>query len=454
MEQLDEKTKETETPFSRFLIFGMPRASAGIVLTVVDFAIFFIYFEGYNLNPLFVGICLMCGKFSIAISQSTMGWLSDKTKTKIGRRKPFMIIGAPILGISFIMALLPTFFLGKNPGEMALFAWLLIFNVIFQFFYGELTTPYQSWMAEQFEVNERSTAAAWQNIFSYLGTAVAILFTQLIVPDVMEDYEMTKEIHPLYTGLVFLFVIITIVLFYISAYAMPVEEAVIKKSSLIADFKEIIKDTNFMHLCVFVGIASLTWSMITGVMLGYVERVLSLTNMLYGAGALAIGVLGSLFIWKAVIEKIGKKKSLMIILLWATCTLPFAAILPLLPFADFTIPGIILVLIISSALGGWFLFPYIVYADLAENNEKTGDSDELKAGLYTGFPSILLNIFQAFGLLLVGALLLLPNPVGKDYSFGYLLWAPIGSVILIIAYLYLKKFVTLDFEWEKEIDKR
>jgi GPH family glycoside/pentoside/hexuronide:cation symporter len=453
MENKDEISQKTETPFNRYMYFGMPRISTSIVLTIVDFAVLFIYFEGYQLNPLLVGIALMCGKFAIAISQSTMGWLSDKTKTRFGRRKPFMIIGAPILGVSFILLLLPTYFLGKTPNEMSLFAWLLIFAVLFQFFYGELTTPYQSWMAEQFEVHERSTAAAWQNIYNYIGAAIALLFTQVIVPNVMESYVITKEIHPLYSTLVILFVIVTIALFYVSAYAIPVEKAVIIKSSLIEDFKEIIRDKNFIHVCMFVGISSLTWGMITGVMLGYVQKVLLLTDILIGAGALAIGVLGSLFAWKKIISKIGKKKSLMIILAWAACTLPFGAIIPLLPFTDFTIPAVVLVLIIASALGGWFLFPYIVYADLAENDEKSGEGDELKAGLYTGFPSILLNIFQAFGLLLVGALLLLPPPPGKLYSFGYLLWAPLGSVILVIAFFYLKKYVTLDFEWEKDVKR-
>jgi len=74
----------------------------------------------------------------------------------------------------------------------------------------------------------------------------------------------------------------------------------------------------------------------------------------------------------------------------------------------------------------------------------------LKAGLYTGFPSIILNLFQGFGLLLTGAILALPDLPGETYSMGYLVWAPIGSVILIAALLYTIKFVTLDFEWEKE----
>lgn len=439
----------SEAPTKRFIFFGLPRVSTSIVLTIVDFCILFLYFEGYGLSSFYVGISAMVGKLAIAVSQSYLGWLSDKTKTKFGKRKPFMIIGAPILALSFIFLLIPTVFLGSNPETLSLFIWLLIWDVIFQFFYG-ITTPYQSWMAEQFQVNERPKASAFQNIFNYIGTGIAMLFVLLLVPDILEDFQVTRIIAPTFIILVVLFAVITIALFYTSAFTLPVEAQPPIRMNLVEDFKMILKDRNFLHVCVMIGIASLTWSMITGVMLGYVENVLNFTDTLLPAVFLALGVVGSLFVWKKIIGKLGKKKSLMIIFLWAIITMPFAAVLPLMPFDDFTVPALLLVLIVSAALGGWYLFPYIVYSDLAENNQKTSDKGELKSGLYNGFPSILLNIFQAFGWLLIGSLLLLPNPANRDYSWGYLLWAPIGSIILVIALLYTLKFITLDFSWEKE----
>ena len=45
----------------------------------------------------------------------------------------------------------------------------------------------------------------------------------------------------------------------------------------------------------------------------------------------------------------------------------------------------------------------------------------------------------------------LPNiTVGTaTYSFGLIIWGPICSAVLLISYLYTKKYVILDFEWEK-----
>ncbi|MFO8017479.1 MAG: MFS transporter [Promethearchaeia archaeon] len=449
----DLSSVKEEPPLKNYLLFSMPRASTSIVLTVVDFCILFLYKKGYGLTPFLIGVSLMMGKFAIAISQSTMGWLSDKMDTRLGRRKPFMLIGAPALSISFLLLLLPPIFLGANPVQIDLFIWLLIWDVSFQFFYGFLTTPYQSWMAEQFKVNQRPKASAYQNVFNYLGTGIALLLTMVILPQVLQDFLKTQILDFNFIIILILFAIVTIVLFYLSALFLPKERTEPGEWSFIEDFKKIFEDTNFIHVCLLVGIASLTWSMITGVMLDYVNEVLKLTettHTLLSAAILALGVITALFIWKRVIAKSGKKTALNYILLWAIIVLPFTAILPILPFENFLPPALILVGIVAAALGGWYLFPYIIFADLAENDQKSTGEKELKAGLYTGFPSILLNIFQAFGLLLVGSILELPSFPNKGYSWGYLLWGPIGSLILIIALLYLRNFITLDFGWEKD----
>jgi len=125
-------------------------------------------------------------------------------------------------------------------------------------------------------------------------------------------------------------------------------------------------------------------------------------------------------------------------------------LLGLIPLDSYLILGIIFIVGIAAILGGWYLFPYIIDADMAEDDERS--TGELKAGIYTGFPSILLNIFQAGGIFLLGIIISLPNiTVGSSsFSIGFILWGPICSIILICSYIFTKKFLTLDFEWERE----
>ena len=102
----------------------------------------------------------------------------------------------------------------------------------------------------------------------------------------------------------------------------------------------------------------------------------------------------------------------------------------------------------AAVLAGWFLFPYIIYADLADDDAHR--TKELRAGIYQGFPSIILNLFQALGSLIIGSITSLPSiTVGTlSFSLGLVLFGPLCSIILIIAYIFTKKKVTIDFNWE------
>ena len=199
------------------------------------------------------------------------------------------------------------------------------------------------------------------------------------------------------------------------------------------------------------GISSFAWSIITTVMLTFVEIVLGLRGLIYYIVAvfLIIGFIIFLYVWRRLIQTKGKKQTLLYLFIFAIVLLP-TTLIGMIPLAANAIFGTIFILIIAAVLSGWNLFPYIYMADLAEDDEKR--TGQLKAGIYAGFPSILLNIFQAFGPLVIGVILSLQDiTVGSStYSFGLVLWGPICSLILIVAYFFTKKFVKLDFDWEKK----
>ncbi len=434
----------------RFLLYGMPRLSAGIVLDIVDFGILFLYILVYGLPPILSGIALAIGKLSIALGQFSMGWLSDRTKTKkLGRRKPFMFFYAPLTAVAFICALLPMVFI-QNPSAILLFVWIIIWDAVFQWSYGGLTTPYQSWVSEQFLVDQRPKASAFQNLFSFIGAGVGIVFTLLVFPPLIEVFQKTKTVDPTFIILVFAFGLLLIILFYICAFVLPVEKIKGAEMNFTEDLKKVLKDKNFMNVCWLQGIAFLAIGMITPSVIGFVTIVLKIegTEFYITAVCLLIGIMLFLFMWKKLIDKKGKKQTFLIILLTGIIVLPLSLI-GLIPGEISFIITIIWVLAIAAFMGGWYLFPYIWLADLAEDADvRSGEGR--KSGLYAGFPQILLNIFQAIALFITGLILSLPNVPGKDYSWGYILWGVWCSGVLIVAYIFTKKFITLDFDWENK----
>ena len=427
----------------KFILFGTPRFGTNILLTIIDFALLTLYSIGFELPAWQIFLATSLGKLSIALSQFLLGWLSDAKYTKWGRRKPYLIILSPLLGISFIFLLIPNRFLPIS-NKTTLFTWLLVWDLIFQASYG-MTTVHNAWMAEQFEVGDRPKASQFINLFIYLGAGVGQIFTLLILTDFALKVESNPSVIPSEFLLgVLIFGIITVQLFYIVALLMPTEPNYKIESKLISNLKAIAKNKNYLSFNFMEGFASMAWAIVTPTMLAFLTIVLKFTELQFiiGGSIIIFGVLLFLYLWRILIEKLGKKKSLLILFLFAIIVLPFTLI-SIIPMESYLIYGIIFIIGVVASIGGWNLFPYIIYADLAEDDEKS--TGELKAGLYRGFSSIILNIFQAIGLAFSSVISLLLG----DYLF-FIWWGPICSLILIGAYFYSRRFIKIDFDWEKK----
>ncbi len=455
MSESEEIIRE-ETSSSTKVLFSAPRLGTSIVLGIESWALLTLYTSGYGLHPFLAGFAIAMGYLTIALSQFLLGWISDAKYTKWGRRKPYIIIFAPLLGISIIFLILPGLFLNLNDTG-TLFIWMLIWEIIFRASYA-VTTPYQAWMAEEFPIEERPKVSQFQNTFNYVGNGIMALFSMIVLTDYIDAMKDAGNPNiPIPSTIIisiFTFGILTIVLFYIIAFKMPTEPKYEIRSNLIESLKTIVKNKNFMLIVLMVGISGLGWSMIASTMLKYLVDALNLGTIDYiiSAVVLLLSIFIFLYLWRRLIQKRGKKQSLLYVFIAAVIFMPIS-LLGLIPMSSYLVLGIFFIMGIGAILGGWFLFPYIVYADVAEDDEKS--TGELKAGIYAGFPSIILNIFQAAGAFFIGSILSLPliNPTGAidaEFSMGLVFFGPIVSVVLLISYFYTKKYVKLDFDWERK----
>ena len=429
---------------SKVLLFGVPKLGTSILIGLADFALLALYTIGYQLTPLLAGIGLGIGKLTIAASQFFFGWISDAKYTRWGRRKPYLVVLSLFLAISFLFLLLPSLFIDIN-NVSSVFIWFLVWNIMFNISYG-VTTPYNAWMAEQFTIDERPKVSQFQNLFGFTGTAIMAVFAMVVLTDFNDDIQANPDIiPPVFLYSVVIFAIIPLILFCLTVILMPKEPHFKIESNMIDNLKTILKNKNFLMVTVMQGIASMAIIMTTSLMLVYISTVLQFddTSYLIASIVFILGILIFLVLWRKLIEKLGRKRSLLYIFLTAIIFLPFT-LFGLLPMGSTFIFGIIFILGITGCMGGWFLFSGIIYADIAEDDEKS--TGELKAGIYKGFPSIVLNLFQALGLFIMGMILELPSMGTLPYSIGYVVWGPICSLILIGAYFFTRKFIKLDFE--------
>lgn len=440
------------TSTGKKLVFAMPRIGTSIVLGIESWALLTLYTSGYGLDPFRAGFAQAMGYLTIAACQFLFGWLSDAKYTKIGRRKPYLVVVGPFLGLATIFLLLPSLFLPDLNDKNALFFWMLIWDIVFRAGYA-VTTPYQAWMAEVFEIKDRPKVSQYQNTFNFVGNGVMALFSLLIVTSFIDalEIDVNASIPMIFLIPIIIFGALVIVLFYLVAFLLPTEPNYELKLNLKESLKTTVRNKNFMLIVLMVGISGFGWSMISTGMLKYLNDALQLstTEYLIAAVVLLLGIFIFLYLWRRSIEKKGKKPTLLIVFLLAIFFMPIT-LLSFIPMGNYLILGVIFISGVAAILGGWFLFPYIVYADVAEDDEKS--SGNLKAGTYAGFPAIILNIFQAIGAIVIGAIFSLPTIIVGSldpYSIGLALFGPICSIILLVSYFYTRKYVNLDFDWEK-----
>ena len=440
------------------LLYAFPRTGSSLVLGMEGFALFTLYWVGFGVPAFWVTLIQAIGFLVIGLSQFFFGWVSDAKYTKWGRRKPYIVALAPLLGISFLFLFLPSLILPDLSDTMMLLIWLFIWDMVFKISYS-LTTVYQSWMAEQFKVSERPKVSQFQNYFNWIGNGSMSLVSILVLTRYVDALSGPPPLPPNpnvpipfdFLLITIIFGAIAIVSFTLVGLLMPTEPKFEIKSNLKENFKIVTHNRNYLRITLMFGIASLAWAIVTDALLAYTQAALFLsgTDFYIIAGILIIGILSFLYVWRKLLQKLGKKQTLLYIFLFSAISFPIS-LLALIEVFPRLILGIIFIVIATGALGGWFLFPYIIYADIAEEDEKK--TGQLKAGVYAGFSSIISNIFQAIGVFILGtAIDALPiiTLTGKDVALGLIVFGPICSGILLIAYFYTKKFVTLDFEWEK-----
>lgn len=152
------------------LAYGAPNfAGAAMVIPIaIHLSIFY---SDVILVPLgVIALAKALGRAWDALTDPIMGWVSDRTRSPWGRRRPWMAIGAPAAAISFVAMFTPPESLDPSGAGLWLCATYILYYLGQTVYaiphYGlgpELTTDYR----------ERSSLFGWEQGFSVAGTMVA-----------------------------------------------------------------------------------------------------------------------------------------------------------------------------------------------------------------------------------------------------------------------------------------
>ena len=157
-------------PLGIKLSFGIGDISNNIFIVTTGMYLLFFMTNVLGIDPALAGIMLLFPKIWDVISDPIMGALSDVTRSRFGRRRPYLLYGAIPFGLAF-------FVLFIAPGHETEFANALQVSLLFALgctVFTVVNVPYASMVPEMSDdYNERMSITSFRMFFASFGALLA-----------------------------------------------------------------------------------------------------------------------------------------------------------------------------------------------------------------------------------------------------------------------------------------
>jgi GPH family glycoside/pentoside/hexuronide:cation symporter len=158
--------------------------------------------ETLAVSPAAVGTVFLIAKVINAIGDPLIGNWSDRTETRLGRRRPWLLVGGPLAALFGYMAWAPP----ASLAEPALIVWIAVSIIGFYTAYSIFEVPHMALGAEiSLDAGGRNRLFAWRQVVRVLSALVAALIGSKLIQQGRESTEsMSLVVAILTVGIVFL----------------------------------------------------------------------------------------------------------------------------------------------------------------------------------------------------------------------------------------------------------
>jgi GPH family glycoside/pentoside/hexuronide:cation symporter len=172
-----EKDPAEKLPFFVKFIYGLGDLGTAISAALRAFFLLFFLTDVARLDPGMAGWIVLITRIWDAVNDPMIGWLSDRTNTRWGRRRPWLLFGAVPFGLLlFMMWLVPPF------GPWGLFFYYLVVGLLLDSVYTMINVPYTALTPELTrDYDERTSLNSFRAGVSVVGSVVAAGLHPLIV---------------------------------------------------------------------------------------------------------------------------------------------------------------------------------------------------------------------------------------------------------------------------------
>lgn len=350
-------------------------------------------------------IALASGIYAIwnAINDPLFGYLTDITRTKSGRRIPYMRFTAPFLALTFILV----WFAPPQAGQQALFFWMLATMLLYDTCYTMIGLVYSALLPEVTESDsERNGLQISSSLFGLLGTLLGFLIPDFFRPKAGTDISFVPlQVSMVVIGVVSMLLIIATTL---KVKERPEFHLVDKPLGLILSLRYTFTSRSFLILVSANFMSILMQSLVLGSMFYLADYVMQVPTMVLLAFLfipLIIGVPTTTLIR----ARLGVVRTQQLLLVIAGTGLVLIAVVP---------PALIPVCIALAGFGlsGPQTLSNVLFAQVADEDEIR--SGVRREGAFFGVNALITKPAQSIALALSPFILEATHFVTRDQNAG------------------------------------
>jgi GPH family glycoside/pentoside/hexuronide:cation symporter len=407
---------------SYLIFYYIPTKESGISIFIPQ-----VVFIGF---VTIIGAITMLGRLFDAVTDPWIATLSDRSKSKKGRRISFMQIAS----VPFALTTVLVFWSPVNGESMINAIFLTVMLLLFYLFLTMYVTPFFALLSELGHTpEERLNLSTYISVTWFLGAAVASQAP--ILWNIFQGMGYSTVVSmrialTLLSAIGLIFLLIPVIAIDEKRYC----ESVPSELKMLDSMKATFRNKEFR---MFVFSDLVYWVAITifqSSLLYYITILLKLPDTMFGVLFMGLGVGSFLFYVpiNIIAKKIGKKLLLIIAFGIFLVVYVYGAFLGMLPF-DTTLQAYVMVLLAAIPMAIFGILPNVVVADIAEYDaRKTGIRRE---GMFFGTRTFMSKIGQMFSMLILSGLLLSQGDVSNEMSIR--LTAVTAAVFCIIGLIFL-----------------
>ncbi|MCC5793286.1 MAG: MFS transporter [Chromatiales bacterium] len=173
-----ETAPQDRIPFPLKLVYGLGAFVNNLLAAAIGGMVIVLNL-GLGMNPALVGLVSAIPRLTDALTDPLVGYISDNTRSRWGRRRPYIFFGAIAAGVTFALL----WQLPEARSEAFYFWYFLVGSLVFYLAYTVFATP---WVALGYELtpdyHERTRLMGTQNFIGQLAYLIAPWFL-LIMQD-------------------------------------------------------------------------------------------------------------------------------------------------------------------------------------------------------------------------------------------------------------------------------